>query len=124
MSGSWLFHKRYGKQFNVESFEIILPDSLQGIEKYLSSGLIKGIGKSTAKKLVEFFGEKTLEIMQYNPEEIMEVEGIGQKKAAVIIESFKEQIELKEIMIYLQKYGISPSYSIKIYRKYGSETSN
>jgi exodeoxyribonuclease V alpha subunit len=122
LTGEWGYHKRYGKQFHVESYEIILPDTLMGIEKYLSSGLIKGIGKSTSRRLVEHFGEKTLEIMQYNPGLIMEVEGIGEKKAAIITESFREQIEIKEIMMYLQKYGISPSFGIKIYKKYGAET--
>ncbi|MBN2284993.1 MAG: ATP-dependent RecD-like DNA helicase, partial [Tissierellales bacterium] len=122
IEGTWSHHKRYGKQFNVERFEMILPDSLKGIENYLSSGLIKGIGKSTAKKLVEYFGEKTLDIMQYQPERISEVEGIGEKKSLMITDSFKEHIEIKEIMIYLQKYGISPAYGIKIYKKYGAET--
>lgn len=122
LTGQWGNHKRYGKQFNVESYEIILPDSLMGIEKYLSSGLIKGVGKSTAKRLVEHFGDKTLEVMQYNPGLITEVEGIGEKKATIITESFREQIEIKEIMMYLQKYGITPSYGIRIYKKYGKET--
>lgn len=120
--GNWAFHRRYGKQFEVESFELIRPDTLDGIRKYLSSGLIKGIGKSTANKIVELFGDKTLEIMQYQPQRITEVEGIGEKKADIIIESYREQIELKEIMIYLQKYGISPAYSVKIYRRYGTDT--
>lgn len=120
--GTWSNHKRYGKQFSIESFELILPESIMGIQNYLSSGLIKGIGKSTAKKLVDYFGEKTLEIMQYSPERIMEVEGIGEKKADIIIESFKEHIEIKEIMMYLQKYGISAAYGIRIYKKYGSDT--
>lgn len=122
ITGKWTFHRRYGKQFEVESFELIRPDTLDGIRKYLSSGLIKGIGKSTANKIVELFGDKTLEIMQYQPQRITEVEGIGEKKADIIIESYREQIELKEIMIYLQKYGISPSYSVKIYRRYGADT--
>jgi exodeoxyribonuclease V alpha subunit len=122
ITGNWAFHRRYGKQFEVESFELIRPDTLDGIRKYLSSGLIKGIGKSTANKIVDLFGDKTLEIMQYQPQRITEVEGIGEKKADIIIESYREQIELKEIMIYLQKYGISPAYSVKIYRRYGSDT--
>ncbi|MBV1757910.1 MAG: ATP-dependent RecD-like DNA helicase, partial [Dethiosulfatibacter sp.] len=105
IKGNWTFHRRYGKQFEVESFELIRPDTLDGIRKYLSSGLIKGIGKSTASKIVELFGDETLEIMQYQPQRITEVEGIGEKKADIIIESYREQIELKEIMIYLQKFS-------------------
>src|SRR6056297_4010580 len=99
-----------------------MPDSIDGIKKYLASGLIKGVGDATAAKIVEEFGEDTFDILQYNPEEIMKIEGIGEKKAEKIVDSFKEQLEIKEIMLYLQKYNISPSYGIKIYKEYGSET--
>src|SRR6056297_1497573 len=99
-----------------------MPDSIDGIKKYLASGLIKGVGDATAAKIVEEFGEDTFNILQYNPEEIMKIEGIGEKKAEKIVDSFKEQLEIKEIMLYLQKYNISPSYGIKIYKEYGSET--
>ncbi len=122
IKGNWAFHKRYGKQFNVEGFEIVMPSTQEGIKNYLSSGMIKGIGKSTADKLVDCFGVKTLEIMQYQPSRLTEVEGIGDKKAAMILESFQEQIALKEIMLYLQQYGISPAYSVRIYKIYGDDT--
>jgi exodeoxyribonuclease V alpha subunit len=122
VEGDWMDHPRYGKQFQVKSYEIIMPDSIEGIKKYLASGLIKGVGDATASKIVEEFGEDTFNILQYHPEEIMKVEGIGEKKAEKIVDSFREQLEIKEIMLYLQKYNISPSYGIKIYKEYGNET--
>jgi exodeoxyribonuclease V alpha subunit len=97
---------------------------LNGIEKYLASGLIEGIGPVTAKKLVEMFGLDTLDIMEYNPEKLIEVEGIGEKKAAVIAAAFEEQRELRNVMVFLQTYGISPGNSIKIYKKYGQNAIN
>ena len=120
--GKWNNHSRYGLQFNVEKYRILSPDSLTGIERFLASGLIKGVGSATAKKIVSHFGKDTLEILQYNPERIREIEGIGEKKSQMIIESYREQIEIKEIMIYLQQYGISPAYGLKIYKKYREET--
>ncbi|MFO7888110.1 MAG: ATP-dependent RecD-like DNA helicase [Eubacteriales bacterium] len=122
VEGKWKNHPRYGKQFEVKKYKIIMPDSIEGIKKYLASGLIKGVGDATAAKIVEEFGEDTFNILQYNPEEIMKIDGIGEKKAEKIVDSFKEQLEIKEIMLYLQKYNISPSYGIKIYKEYGSET--
>jgi exodeoxyribonuclease V alpha subunit len=122
VEGDWMDHPRYGKQFQVKSYEIVMPDSIEGIKKYLASGLIKGVGDATASKIVEEFGEDTFNILQYHPEEIMKVEGIGEKKAEKIVDSFREQLEIKEIMLYLQKYNISPSYGIKIYKEYGNET--
>ncbi len=122
LTGKWTHHKRYGKQFQAEHFDVILPNTLEGIVKYLSSGLIKGVGESTAHRLVESFGENTLEIMQYEPNRLLEVEGIGPKKAAMILESYQDQIEMKEVMLTLQKFGISPAYSIKIYKTYGIES--
>src|SRR6056297_2486217 len=121
VEGKWNEHPRYGKQFEVQKYKIVMPDSIDGIKKYLASGLIKGVGDATAAKIVEEFGEDTFNILQYNPEEIMKIEGIGEKKAEKIVDSFKEQLEIKEIMLYLQKYNISPSYGIKIYKEYGSE---
>ena len=122
VEGDWKEHPRYGKQFEVKSYKIIMPDSIEGIKKYLASGLIKGVGDATASKIVEEFGENTFNILQYHPEEIMKVEGIGEKKAEKIVDSFREQLEIKEIMLYLQRFNISPSYGIKIYKEYGLET--
>jgi len=120
--GSWVQHPSYGNQFKVETYTTVTPATINGIERYLSSGLIPGIGPHTAKKLVEKFGLDTLDIMQYNPDRLTEVEGIGQKKAAKISEAFQEQKELKDIMMFLEQYGIGPAYAVRIYKTYGENT--
>lgn len=122
--GSWVQHPSYGNQFKVETYTTVTPATVNGIEKYLSSGLIPGIGPHTAKKLVEKFGLDTLDIIQYNPERLTQVEGIGEKKAAKIFEAFQEQKELKDIMMFLEQYGIGPSYAVRIYKTYGANTIN
>lgn len=124
ISGEWVNHPEYGQQLKIESCSEALPTSVSGIEKYLSSGLIEGVGPVTAKRLVEKFGVDTLDIIEYNPERLTEVEGIGDKKARIIAEAFQEQRELKNVMIFLQTYGISPGNCIKIYKKYGQNSIN
>lgn len=120
--GKWVQHPDYGKQFKVETYTTVTPATMNGIEKYLASGLIPGIGLHIAKKLVEKFGLDTLDIIQYNPDRLTEVEGIGQKKAAKIFEAFQEQKELKDIMMFLEQYGIGPAYAVRIYKTYGADT--
>ena len=120
--GYWVDHPDYGRQFKMETYEIITPATLNGIERYLASGLIPGIGPVTAKKIVEKFGIDTLDIIQYNPQKLTEVDGIGQKKAQKIYDAFLEQKELKDIMLFLQGYNISPTYAVRIYKTYGSRT--
>lgn len=122
--GKWVQHPDYGNQFKVETYTTVTPATVNGIEKYLASGLIPGIGPHTAKKLVEKFGLDTLDIIQYNPQRLTEVDGIGQKKAAKIFEAFQEQKELKDIMMFLEKYEIGPSYAVRIYKTYGADTIN
>lgn len=124
VGGQWVNHPEYGQQLKVESYTEIVPSSLEGIEKYLGSGLIEGIGPATAKKLVEKFGMDTLDIIEYNPEKLLEIEGIGEKKAAAISAAYGEQRELRNVMVFLQTYGITPGNSIKIYKKYGQNTIN
>lgn len=119
LKGQWVLHKQFGRQFKVEEYEEILPDSIDGIIKYLSTGVIHGIGPVTAKKIVAAFGEKTLDIMDNNIERLKEIEGIGQKKFEIIYESYIEQKDLKDIMIYFQGHGITPNQCIKIYKKFG-----
>ncbi|MDF2533526.1 MAG: recD, partial [Clostridia bacterium] len=120
--GSWVQHPDYGKQFKMETYDNVTPSTLYGIEKYLASGLIAGIGPHTAKKMVERFGVDTLDIIQYNPDRLSEVEGVGAKKAAKIYEAFQEQKELKDIMMFLEQYDISPTYAVKIFKAYGANT--
>lgn len=120
--GTWVQHPDYGKQFKMESYNTVTPSTLYGIEKYLASGLIAGIGPHTAKKIVEKFGMDTFDIIQYYPDRLSEVEGIGAKKAEKIFEAFQEQKELKDIMMFLEQYDISPTYAVKIYKAYGVNT--
>lgn len=118
-TGEWITHKQYGQQFKVESFTEVLPESVEGIEKYLSAGVIKGIGPITAKKIVAHFGDKTLKILDENINKLKEVEGIGGKKFEIIRESYEEQKDLKEITMFFQEHGITINQTLKIYKKYG-----
>ena len=122
--GKRVNHPKYGEQFQVDIYNAVLPTGLEQIENYLSSGLIKGIGKYTAKKIVEAFKEATFDIIQNTPEKLVEIEGIGGKKADMIAKSFQEQADIKEIMMFLQGHNISTNYSIKIYKEYGKNTIN
>jgi len=120
--GNRINHPKYGEQFTVEMYNSVLPSSLIQIENYLSSGLIKGIGNFTAKKIVELFKEDTFNIIQNFPERLLEIEGVGEKKLEMITKSFVEQIDIKEIMMFLQSHGISTTYGVKIYKQYGKNT--
>ena len=122
--GKRVNHPKYGEQFQVDMYSTILPTDLEQIENYLSSGLIKGVGKHTAKKIVKVFKENTFDIIQNTPEKLTDIEGIGEKKADMIAKSFQEQADVKEIMMFLQSHNISTNYSIKIYKEYGKNTIN
>jgi exodeoxyribonuclease V alpha subunit len=122
ITGTKVIHPTYGEQINVEVYEKTMPKSEKGIERYLSSGVIKGLGKRTAKRIVEKFGEDTLKIMEKQPEKLAEIRGISIEKARHFSAVFKEQSELRNAMLYLQNYGISPSYCMKIYKKYKEKT--
>lgn len=122
LTGEWIDHPKFGKQFKLSTYRSTIPTSLQGIENYLSSGLIPGIGPKMAKRIVAYFGEMTLDILQKTPRRIIEVEGIGEKKADGIVAAFAEQMEIRNVMLFLQEYGISPHFAVKIYRTYEDET--
>lgn len=122
IEGEWTYHKSFGKQIKVDSFKEILPTTLEGIEKYLASGLISGIGPVTAKKIIKAFGEDALDIIEMHPERLVKVEGIGSKKAKKIAESMKDQREIKEVMVFLQSHGITPNFGVKIFKKYGASS--
>ncbi len=122
LEGEFVYHNKYGEQFNFSSIHIIVPSTLKGIENYLSSGLIPNIGPKTAKKIVNRFGLESLDIIQYHPDKLKEIEGIGDKKLKRIIKAYDEQRELRDIMVYLQQYDITVNNGIKIYKRYGSDT--
>ncbi|WP_099190242.1 SF1B family DNA helicase RecD2 [Tepidibacter mesophilus] len=122
LDGKWINHKMYGPQFEVSSFIPCTPESEEGIYIYLSSGMIKGIGPKMARKIVETFGLNTLDIIQMNPEKLTKVDGIGQKKAETIGKSFQDNRELRNLIISLSKYGITPNYCLKIYKKYKNKS--
>jgi exodeoxyribonuclease V alpha subunit len=122
LTGKWVHNKRFGEQFRVETFEVTMPATLLGIQKYLASGLIKGIGPIMSERIVEKFGLQTLEVIEKKPERLSEVEGIGPKRISMIKKAWEEQKEIKEIMIFLQGHGVSASYSAKIYKQYGNQS--
>ncbi len=122
VEGEWVYHPTYGEQLKVTNVSLVVPSTVNGIEKYLSSGLIPYIGPKTARKIVEKFGLDTLDIIQYNPEKLKEIEGIGDKKLEKIVTAYREQSEIRDIMMFLQQFGITPNYSMRIYKKYGKDT--
>lgn len=124
VEGEWTQHFKFGKQFKVEVCEEVVPNSISGIEKYLSSGVISGIGPVTAKKIVEHFGDETLHILDNDVNRLREIKGIGDKKIKVIIQSYSKQKEIRDIMVFLQTYGVSISQCVKIHKKYGSNSIN
>ncbi len=120
--GQWKNHINFGRQFSVQAFEVKLPSESTAILKYLSSGAIKGIGKKTAQRLVDEFGEHTLEIMQKEPERLVSIHGITKEKALKISEELKHVFGIKELMLSLAKYSITPEESIKIFKAYGANS--
>lgn len=120
LHGRWVNNKKFGEQFQVEKYESVVPATVNGIEKYLGSGLIKGIGPVMAKRIVRKFGLDTLDIIENSPGELSRVEGIGSKRVAMIANAWEEQKEIKEIMVFLQGHGVSAAYSARIYKKYGN----
>ena len=124
VKGEWIKHKQFGRQFNVEEYKEVLPTSTKEIEKYLSTGIIHGIGPVTAKKIVKAFGEETLNILDNNIERLKEVEGIGKKKYNIIYQSYLETRELKDIILFFQKHGVTINQCLKIYKKFGGDAQN
>ncbi|CEJ75195.1 DNA helicase [[Clostridium] sordellii] len=118
VEGKWVNHKTYGTQFEVSSFMPVTPSSIEGIYVYLSSGMIKGIGEKMAKRIIDKFGVDTLDIIQNSPHRLSEVEGIGSKKINQIAKSYEDNRELRNIIMQLSPYGITPNLCLKIYKKY------
>ncbi|MEV6422748.1 ATP-dependent RecD-like DNA helicase [Streptomyces sp. NPDC051662] len=118
MEGRWGSHPQYGKQFTVENYTTILPATIQGIRRYLGSGLIKGIGPVFADRIVEHFGLDTLDIIEQQPKRLVEVPGLGPKRTKRIAAAWEEQKAIKEVMVFLQGVGVSTSIAVRIYKKY------
>ena len=124
LEGDFVNNSKYGIQFAFTSYEIILPTSLSGIEKYLSSGLIKGVGPVTAKNIVQTFKEQTFDIIEMSPSSLAQIKNISMKKALEIGEKFKELKKMQNSIMFLQKYNISTNMAMKIYEFYGANTIN
>ncbi|MDE2484589.1 MAG: ATP-dependent RecD-like DNA helicase [candidate division NC10 bacterium] len=122
LTGEWVQHTKYGEQFKVEAFETITPATLAGIEKYLGSGLIKGIGPVFARRLIEMFGTDTLRIIEEEPSRLLAVDGIGEVRLQRIRTAWEEQKEIREVMIFLQGHGVSSAYAAKIFKTYGKSS--
>lgn len=120
--GNFVTHKEYGKQFKVETFEKIMPKTLDSLEKYLSNGTIKGIGPATAKKIVATFGEDTINVFKFEPEKLTQIKGITKEKAIEMAQCFVENWELWQIVGFLDNFGISPANAKTIYKKLGTQT--
>ncbi|WP_371678467.1 ATP-dependent RecD-like DNA helicase [Streptomyces sp. NBC_01276] len=119
MEGRWGSHPQYGKQFSVENYSTLLPATIQGIRRYLGSGLIKGIGPKIADRIVEHFGTDTLDVIEAEPKRLIEVPGLGPKRTKMIGAAWEEQKAIKEVMVFLQGVGVSTSIAVRIYKKYG-----
>jgi exodeoxyribonuclease V alpha subunit len=119
MEGSWDFHARFGEQFKVDRYETAVPDSIRGIVQYLGSGLIRGIGPIMAKRIVSRFETSTLEVIENNPERLLEVDGIGEYRLDQIRKAWEDQKDIRELMIFLRSHGVSAAFATRIFKYYG-----
>ncbi|AOT58963.1 ATP-dependent RecD-like DNA helicase [Streptomyces rubrolavendulae] len=119
MEGRWGSHPQYGRQFTVENYTTLLPATIQGIRRYLGSGLIKGIGPRMADRITEHFGTDTLDVIEHEPQRLVEVPGLGPKRTRMIGAAWEEQKAIKEVMVFLQGVGVSTSIAVRIYKQYG-----
>lgn len=119
LSGKWTSHSKHGRQFQAEFCEQSLPATSEGIKRYLGSGMIRGVGKVMAARIVDRFGEDTLDIIDYQPQELLKVLGIGKKRVGSITKSWEQQRAIKDVMIFLQSHGVSTTLATKIYKQYG-----
>jgi exodeoxyribonuclease V alpha subunit len=118
LRGRWASHPQYGRQFQVEAYDTVLPATIQGMRRYLGSGLIKGIGPKMAERIVDHFGPATLEVIEQDPGRLVEVPGLGPKRSAMITAAWAEQQAIKEVMVFLQGVGVSTSLAVRIYKTY------
>ncbi|GIV88078.1 MAG: ATP-dependent RecD-like DNA helicase [Chloroflexus sp.] len=121
LEGEWRDHPIHGRQFSVQSYRSYLPATIDGIRRYLGSGLIKGVGPAMAKRITETFGKYTLDVLDREPERLSEVPGLGRKKAALIAEAWREQQRIKDLMLLLQDFGLPTGIAVRIYKHYGDD---
>jgi exodeoxyribonuclease V alpha subunit len=119
LEGFWTTHPKHGRQFKVMNYQTVLPATVEGIRKYLGSGLIKGIGPVTARRIVKHFGLDTLDIIEHHPRRLREVLGVGKKRVEMVVRAWEEQQSIKEVMLFLQSHDVSTSLAVKIYKHYG-----
>lgn len=119
LTGKWATHSKHGRQFAVELCEQSLPATTEGIKRYLGSGMIRGVGKVMAERIVNRFGEETLDVIEYEPQRLQSILGIGKKRVGQIMKAWEEQRAIKDVMIFLQSHGVSTNLATKIYKKYG-----
>ena len=122
--GKWIFNKKYGEQFEIKSISVLIPTTTAGIKKYLGSGLIKGIGPVMAEKIVSHFKLDTIKILDEEPEKLAGIDGFAKKRINIISKAWKKHKDAREVMIFLQSYGISNTYAVKIYNNYGKNSTN
>ncbi|MFH1140402.1 MAG: ATP-dependent RecD-like DNA helicase, partial [Chloroflexota bacterium] len=122
LGGEWVVNVKYGEQFRVDSCLSVLPATLTGIQKYLGSGMIRGIGPVLAKRLVEAFALETLDVIDGDADRLQEVEGIGPVRSGRIVAAWEEQKQIREVMVFLQGHGVSSTYAVKIYKRYGNQS--
>lgn len=122
LRGAWTRHPKYGEQFRAEHYETLSPDTVEGIRKYLGSGLIKGIGPEMAKRIVKAFGASTLDVIDTQPERLLQVDGVGPKRLKMIIKAWDDQKEIREVMIFLKSHGVSAALATRIFKEYGKES--
>ena len=120
LTGRWVRDRKYGEQFRAESYLSVKPATYIGIEKYLGSGLVKGLGPAMARRMVQHFGLDTLDVIEHHPDRLTEVEGIGPVRSSRIRDAWLEQSEIRDVMIFLQSHGVSTAYAVKIYKRYGA----
>jgi exodeoxyribonuclease V alpha subunit len=121
LRGRWASHPQYGRQFQVEAYTTVLPATIQGIRRYLGSGLIRGIGPKMAERIVDHFGQDTLRLVEEAPGRLVEVPGLGPKRTAMIMTAWAEQQAIKEVMVFLQGVGVSTSLAVRIYKTFRDE---
>ena len=120
MDGEWTQHPRFGEQFKVDRFTTKVPATVHGIRKYLGSGLIKGLGPVMAGRIVDRFGQDTLEVIEHDRGRLAEVPGIGEKRIAMVADAWRAQREIRDVMLFLQSQGVGTGYAVKIFRHYGN----